>query len=150
MPEMNFRGKRSDNGEWVIGCYAEFINYLDGAGRPGIQVVRQVPSSMDRMIPAWETELIEVDPATVGQYTGLKDKTQITEVCTADIIRDGKGRIGVVKFIPEHAAFLVLTKDGEGQCYQRMEAGNGKYLQDTEVIGNIHDNPELLGGKQYA
>ena len=65
MREILFRGKRMDNGEWVDGCFGQHTS-LDAL-------------IIDRPYPTMNGDLsslgfYEVDPSTVGQYTGLKDK----------------------------------------------------------------------------
>ena len=158
MNDYKFRGKRIDNGEWVVGCYAEFVNYLDGNTKPGIQVITQVPSSFDRMIPAFETELVEVIPATVGQFTGLKDKNG-QELYDGDILQGGqdyekiygKPIVKIGEYIDNGLRHLDLCEDETFPLYGvYIETlwGPGGLSGDHELIkiGNIHDNPELLGG----
>lgn len=125
--EIKFRGKRVDNGEWVTGCYAEFVNYIDGDAKPGIQVTEQVPSGFDRFIPAWETELVEVIPETVGQYTGLKDSNG-KMIFEGDIVY-----LSGVGSVEMEYPFIDLFN----AC---AECDIG------EICGNVHDNPELLEG----
>lgn len=107
MRDILFRGKRKDNGEWV-----------EGVAFPGedwsITICRRNP--IDGSFDGYE-----VDPASVGQYTGLTDKNG-TKIFEGDIV-------------------LKLTRSGEKLCEVRF--GNDKNI---EVIGNIHDNPELLKG----
>ena len=75
-----------------------------------------------------------VDPATVGQYTGLKDKNGV-EIYEGDVLRAESGKIYEVIF---------------GQGAYRIKHSTRKLLLVDgwyyEVIGNIHDAPELLGG----
>lgn len=85
--------------------------------------------------------LFEVAPATVGQYTGLKDKNG-KEIYEDDILLDESGAYAVVYY--SMGSFCVDF--GEGFDLQ--------YFTDSiheicYVAGNIHDNPELLkGGEQ--
>lgn len=80
-----------------------------------------------------------VIPETVGQYTGLTDKNG-KKIFEGDVVKlyliDGE-EIGVIKYNDKMCRFMFFTKDGS---YSFDDT------DDFEVIGNIHDNPELLKG----
>lgn len=80
----------------------------------------------------------KVDPETVGQYIGLKDKYD-REIYAGDIPRDPTG-IGEIEWVQEHCAYMVFTKNPSK--YHHLES-DGKLLH-TEIIGNIFENPELI------
>lgn len=127
MREIKFRGKRLDNGEWIVGSYIEAENR---------------DRSIAHQIIPYKAGLVvrEVDPATVGQYTGLKDKNG-KEIYEGDIIKTDFSYatwIGFVHF--NKGNFELVDSDKNGQ-YLTLSV-----LSDIEIIGNIHDNPELLKG----
>jgi hypothetical protein len=124
MRKIKFRGKRVDNGEWVYGYYVEagHWQHIFNADKFG---------SLDAY---------KVDPATVGQYTGKTVKTG--PVCQDDIGKSIDGLFLIV-WDEEKAAFMMQFLDGSGERLYLEEM-----WEDSEIIGNIHDNPKLLeGGK---
>ena len=88
-----------------------------------------------------ETEVYEVDPATVGQYTGLPDKNGV-KVFVGDIISYNGSR-EVVRFDTSLRIPCFTTGIGRGSSTAPHPY---KISARHFVIGNIHDNPELLGG----
>lgn len=149
MREILFRGKRKDNGEWVEG-------YLI-AGRPyscDNEEVCIVPPSDPMFFPRCEISIYyDVIPETVGQYTGLVDANG-KKIFEGDIVTDHTnkeiGDIMPIKFGRHKISCC-------GCCYSWHDAvgfyadTGYKYISsyeerwdDFKVIGNIHDNPELL------
>lgn len=126
MHEIIFRGKRIDNGEWVEGN----LFAPDEVKHRKAPTEILVGTNIVRI--SWE-----VDPSTVGQYTGLEDKNgrRIFEGDIVDILTENE-EIGVVEY--EDGGFLVSA---DGFCVDFHTNIKGT---DLDVIGNIHDNPELL------
>lgn len=94
--------------------------------------------------------IFEVDPDTVGQYTGIAD-VDGREIYEGDIVRiyDGERCFNiVVKWSKEAMAFMACYCDGN-QSPLSWFSNLLSRTHEIEVIGNIHDNPDLLeGGKQ--
>ena len=142
MREYKFRGKRKDNGEWVYGYY--FIEERDI--EDGI-IWRDIPQIQQRYGDHFQ--YFDVDPDTVGQYTGLRDNNG-KEIYEGDILS-----IECYSYIePEDNAFgevtitvfgnaLIVTRDsGETECLYLSDL-RGSYTTIYEVIGDIYENPEL-------
>lgn len=120
MREILFRGKRIDNKEWIEGMAFPHDNNK-------VTMLSQHP--MDGSLVGKE-----VDPETVGQYTGLTDKKG-TKIFEGDII-EYEGNRYSINYLPDYARFSAV-KPNNVFCVFAYQCG--------EVIGNIHDNPELLG-----
>ncbi len=88
-----------------------------------------------------------VKPETVGQYTGLKDKND-KEIYEGDILTNERGDIlHVVAYSEEKASFVGIIPNLKEKSGKPFTTGlNQPWLTNKEkkVIGNIHDNPELL------
>ena len=131
MREILFRAKRIDTGEWVEGYYVycrkrHYILPTDICG-------------FDERLYDW----VEVIPETVGQYTGLNDKNG-KMIFEGDVVRRDNGSIGYIIFLAQTMSYrLILPKTDVATVHRAMGCGYHD-AQMLEVIGNIHDNPELL------
>ena len=135
MREILFRGKRIDNGDWV---YGSLIRMDDEGYQTFIFPPYNYASSLTcGQLVAYG--MIAVIPETVGQYTGLKDKNGV-KIFEGDILKDSLGWVCLVKWDDSNGRFLGYHKKPRGDtyvCYVGREPA-------SEVIGNIHDNPELM------
>jgi len=128
--EILFRAKSIETGEWIEGNFCEKVNSLDGDRIPCIQVFTHGPDSTNRWIEIFDSNLIEVDPKTINQFTGLEDKNGV-RIFDGDVVRWHGLNLEI--HYGEHARFM-MGKDN-------MTIGD---VMISEIIGNIHDNPELL------
>ena len=128
MRTIKFRGKSILTDEWL---YGDLVHSADNK-RFGILVNDK--DSYDEC---------EVAPETVGQFTGLYDKDG-KEIYEGDILRFGNSPSGVceVKWNESIAAFCICFYF-EGEIGSRPLGGGVEFA----IIGNIHDNPELLKEK---
>ena len=128
MREILFRGKRLDNGAWETGS---------------LVIVRMDCHDAQYYIADKMTGYhTPVDPSTVGQYTGLKDKNgkRIFDGDIAKVLQGKDKDIAYVGF--ENGAFMLYPKTGN--VYERTMWSYWYNDWDIEVVGNITDNPELL------
>ena len=127
MREILFRGKRKDfDNEWLYGFYTLYNN--NRGMKPTIITGTEENCCI----------LLEVIPETVGQYTGLTDKNG-KKIFEGDICINREGDIGRVTWYEGYSAFMIygITKNKVYWLYAND-------FSELEVIGNIHDNPELL------
>jgi uncharacterized phage protein (TIGR01671 family) len=144
MREIEFRGK-NDAGEWLYGYLTK-------------------PAGNPCFIIDGDDYFGGVIEETIGQYTGLTDKNA-TKIFEGDIVltqeystrpfaKNAKRKrlVGVVEYYEQkHYGKNVIYNNG----YRVKIKNQGKYVcgawsdfYDCEVIGNIHDNPELLQGEE--
>lgn len=126
--EILFRGKRVDNGECVYGHFCEFP-CDDGKDIPSI--LRIEDKENERII--MQHPIIS---ETVGQYTGLTDRNGV-KIFEGDILEVLNGNRGYVVF--RNGAFM-KSCNSENMPFLIVADVNA-------VIGNIHDNPEMLKGE---
>lgn len=119
MREILFRGKRIDNGEFVEGDLLH--SYFENG---------------DTCIccPNW-TNIKQITPETVGQFTGLTDKNGV-KIFEGDVVISFSGIKYAIKY---DAPNFVITPEGWVTRYLMSDCG-----LSYEVIGNIYDNLELL------
>lgn len=125
------KAKRTDNGEWIIGGLVRY----GFSGREKYYVVPNYASDL---------YALKIDPSTICQCTGLKDKNDKliweNDICDRkeqypEIVeyRDGDWTLD----------YSYVSHKERGACYCNL----GFYAEErkcVEVIGNIFDNPELL------
>ena len=158
MKEIKFRGKRLSDGEWIYGDLQHNVDCLKI--REWEIDVNQIPKSY------------VVDDKTVGQFTGLKDKND-KKIYEGDIIKVGEYIINYgniyyykngdllvivslfpimdVRCIEDYQAHIKNNVDFSLNGYKVRPRANSyeiwNFQRSLEVIGNIHDNLELLKTK---
>lgn len=124
MREIVFRGKAADNGRRYLG-----------------DLIQSQKNTKIRLHGNGQSQGTPVNPETIGQYTGLKDKNGI-KVFEGDICRDSDGETGIIMYKDFSFCFVARPNDGRGGlCFSLNMYNNAS--KTLEIIGNIHDNPEL-------
>lgn len=153
MRKILFRGKRVEDGEWVQGSlYRTNTNYSNGK----VKLLYRI-CVFEYNVGKDELDLIsasgfddEVTPETVGQYTGLTDKNG-TKIFEGDILSTENGTfsntgMGNILFYKGMWTSF-YGQDALGRdCFDELHA----VCSEREIIGNIHDNHELMEGEQSA
>ena len=118
MREILFRGKLKSNGEWSFGNLNVSLR--------GTVIITPDETPIGKYG--------QVIPSTVGQYTGLTDKNG-KKIFEGDIVKYKNNSPCKVGYID--GQFVMMWKN----FYRNFEQ---VYDDEIEVIGNIHDNPEVL------
>ena len=141
--EIIFRGKCvSDSkyaGQWVEGGYVP--PYEDSETKEALIVMFYGGNT---------TSTCHVIPETVGQYTGLTDKNgkRIFEGDILKVYYYGKSKIfGVVKF--DESRFFIDDDFMRDDIKAKAPMTEMFSRYEFEVVGNVHDNPELLKGDSH-
>ncbi len=124
MRQIKFRGKRLDNGEWVYGSLTQF-HHPDG---DTATIATQGVSPSGTINPSYC-----VNPATVGQFTGLTDRDG-NEIYEGDIVEDCD------LFIQK--PLKVFFEDGAFVACNKLWVSLGGAYGWLRVIGNVFDTPD--------
>ena len=139
MREILFRGKRTDNGEWV---YGQLLLFKSSVGEKHFALI--VESCEWDNNNEWFNlcKRAKVIPETVGQYTGLTDKNG-KKIFEGDILKiTDKYNNSVIWFVEyKNGGFMLRQQDVIFYTYFGDFSPKHYYC---EIIGNIHNNPELI------
>ena len=144
MREILFRAKRIDNGEWKEGYLVDdgtvekehyfvaglIIEPYKGTADDGPWVITGID------------HLVEIDPETLCQYTGLKDKNG-NRIWENDIVRIENSMDEGIGNIEFYGGMWYVDGEPSNSLYDIVEYDD---TAEVEVLGNIFDNPELLKG----
>lgn len=149
MREILFRGKRVDNGEWIEGNLYE--SKMSGCYIliPQIKVRRK-----DGVVIGDTFTVHEVAHETIGQFTGLYDKNG-KRIFEGDIVsqnRNGFETLYVTIFTDKDVGSCGCcypSFDGIGFVFESVKGTRANVfdMYPLEVVGNIHDNKEMLTGQ---
>lgn len=147
MREILFRAKRIDNCEWVEGYYIYHIKRTicpigDSVKPEDEQHVIMQDGFSDWNMPR-NTVVFDIDPETVCQYTGLKDKNG-KRIWENDIVRIENSMDEGIGNIEFYGGMWYVDGEPSNSLHDIMEYDD---IAEIEVIGNIFDNPELLKGE---
>lgn len=138
MREILFRGKTKNN-EWVEGLYLTYDpKHYDCLENPSHVIVNN-PEAIGCGLCIQESEMtgknLAVYSDTIGQFTGLTDKNG-KKIFEGDIVELDDGEVGCVVY---RDSGFALSNGGCSLCVSSQT--------ERMIIGNIHDNPELMEGE---
>ena len=157
MREILFRGKQIDNGEWVYGVPVKATSIDESE----MLIIKSVFDCEEYACRGCDFEPVVLE--SIGEFTGLTDKNgkKIFEGDYWIDTDDGENDIFVVEFRNGQFCFVIYGICGALMPYGYDETAGGFgecdcvpmtdfYVDKIEIIGNIHDNPELLKGETNA
>lgn len=142
MREIKFRGKTKHNiavadGKWAFGSLVNNLFCKHPSKIPVCQMIRMGNDGdcWEDVINDEEESLTEVDPETVGQFTTRYDING-NEIYEGDILQPEVGEPGVVYYY--HYKFILIYPNYDNAVSEVFS------FEKTNIIGNVHDNPELI------
>ena len=141
MREILFRGKRVDNGELVYGYYFKATHHWHNHGIHEDWILRGVAQNGGWVSFHGRHAIV---PETLGQFTGLTDKNG-KQIFDGDICQ-----INGVSYIDDTPFVVEWNDEYSGWFWKELSFSfptdtiTPEIAETAEVIGNIHDNPELL------
>ncbi len=129
MRKILFRGKRTENNEWF---YGDLIQGVDHHNETATSILPRVIAYTEERVSYL------VDPETVGQYTGINDMNG-KMIFDGDILKFGE-YIWTVEWKADRLGYGYVEK---ADRMLEFDGGN------CEIIGNIHDNPELIKEREW-
>ena len=128
MREIKFRGKRYDNENWIIGDLVH-----DDIGYAYV-----FPIEAENLNTKYGVGI-----TTVGQYTGYTDKNG-SEIYEGDIVVDENRQTAYVAWLPQECGFVLVYEKYDSRLGHRYRGSGYSFDENLEIIGNIHDNPDLV------
>ena len=120
MREILFRGKKIDNGQWTYGLPTYDMEYVFG----------------ENDFDSPDSYMVDVN--TIGQYTGLKDKNG-TKIFEGDVVNHTVwSQLLVANYSLKANGFVLSSLSRNSEEYSMNDT------LDIEIVGNIHDNKDLL------
>ena len=116
MREIKFKGVKKSDGKWIIGD----LNHIEGK----VFIFNRTDEGLN------SPDDYEVDPNTVGQFTGLKDKNGV-EIYEGNLDKEGY----MCKYSKVECCYIFVTEKDMGGFYKL----NYRCSDAVEIIGNIHD-----------
>lgn len=154
MQEIEFRGFDLDLKKWIYGGYHKHIKRQvspigDELKENDIQHLIIISGFADWNMPRPLQVATNIDPKSIGQYTGLKDKNG-KKIYGGDILKDDKGRLFVIEY--KFGGFNLVPLSSSLNCLNDEFSWNplgdmqtAAFVKEScDVIGNIYQNPELL------
>lgn len=148
MREILFRGKRVDTGEWAYGdlVHIENKSYISYYYESELSTFINDTIEYDGISIVGVAPFVEVDPFTVGQYTGLNDKNG-NKIFEGDILKifEGSEDNGYkICNVYSYKGVLCVDYETSEWDFNALAFLDSDNVFTFEVIGNIYDNPVLL------